>query len=97
MPGADGQLVTKRRFRLHRPVVVGIVLLTAAVLLGLAWVACVLVPGAQPMPVFLPVPLAMVLTTGVFVVVLYLNGWVLLRPEAEQEGVGLQASGFGKA
>lgn len=44
-----------------------------------AWVTCLLVPGVQPMPVFLPTPPAMVLTRENFAVVVALSTWVLFR------------------
>jgi len=51
------------------------------VFLAVAWVACLFVPGVQPMPDFLPTYLAMVLTSGIFAVVVGLNTWVLFRPD----------------
>jgi hypothetical protein len=54
---------------------------TTSLFLAVAWVACLLVPGVQPMPVFLPPSLAMVLTSGIFAVVVALNTWVLFRPD----------------
>ena len=54
---------------------------TKIVFLAVAWVTCLLVPGVQPVPVFLPPPLAMVLTSGIFAVVVTLNTWVLFRPD----------------
>lgn len=52
---------------------------TATVGLALAWVACALVPGVQPIPTLLPAPLAMSLTVGIFLTVTALNTWVALR------------------
>lgn len=63
-----------------------------AVLLAIAWAACLLVPGVQPMPICLPVPLAMILTIGISAAVVVLNAWVVLRRDGMPVGGRITAS-----